>query len=301
MVASASYPLEPSSGAVPIFTSIRVRLPPNVPVQRPAAQRTVRCNRLLAARAPVVHGDRAVAERLRRDQLEPSRAGQPALVQGRAVAGDPGMDEQFVLVDQIQPVQLGRELPLSRSTPSGVASLSFCTPVRRSPTMWWLLVHGKSFRVEDTTYFGFGLQLDRPLAQRRRCLHVAAGDRWPVALHHLVGDAAPQHRPALVHEAGEEGVCLIVGDSFLVVDAAVHGDVDTERSRVPWCPPFEIRNEPLAVWLQVHGPIREVLPLCRVTLRFSGWTRSGPSAAIGFYAASIYLSLGSLVFPVFWN
>src|SRR5881392_3678730 len=60
--------------------------------------------------APVVHGDRAAAERLRRDQLEPSRTGQPALVQGRAVAGDPGMDEELVLVDQIQPVQFGREL-----------------------------------------------------------------------------------------------------------------------------------------------------------------------------------------------
>ena len=46
-----------------------------------------------SARAPVVHGDRAAAERLRRDQLEPSRAGQPALVQGRAVAGNPGVDE----------------------------------------------------------------------------------------------------------------------------------------------------------------------------------------------------------------
>src|SRR5688572_23599788 len=132
-------------------------------------------------------------------------------------------------------------LPLPRSTPFGVASLSFCTPVRRLPAMWWLLVQGKSFRVEDTTYFGLGIQLDRPLAHRRRCLRVAAGDRWPVALHHLVGDAAPQHRPALVHEAGEEGVCLVVGDSFPVVDAAVQGDVDTEgqesrdvpRSRYP--------------------------------------------------------------------
>src|SRR5207249_8922148 len=73
-----------------------------------------------------------------------------------------------------------------------------------------------------------GLQLDRPLAHRRRCLRVAASDRWPVALHHLVGDAAPQHRPALVHEAGEEGVCLVVGDSFLMVNAAVQGDVDSE-------------------------------------------------------------------------
>src|SRR4051812_4698911 len=62
-----------------------------------------------SARAPVVHGDRAAAERLRRDQLEPSRAGQSALIQGRAVAGDPGVDEELVLIDQIQPVQLGRE------------------------------------------------------------------------------------------------------------------------------------------------------------------------------------------------
>ena len=89
---------------------MRRRSPPNAPVQRRAAQRTVRCNPLLAVRAPVVHGDCAVAERRRRDQLEPSRAGQPALVQGRAVAGDPGVDEELVLVDQVQSVQLGREL-----------------------------------------------------------------------------------------------------------------------------------------------------------------------------------------------
>ncbi len=57
-----------------------------------------------------MHGHHATAERLRRDQLEPSRAGQSALVQGRAVAGDPGVNEELVLVYQIQPVQLGREL-----------------------------------------------------------------------------------------------------------------------------------------------------------------------------------------------
>ena len=44
------------------------------------------------------------------DQLEPSRAGQSAFEQGRTVAGDPGVDEQMVLVDQIQSVQLGRKL-----------------------------------------------------------------------------------------------------------------------------------------------------------------------------------------------
>ncbi|MNV64623.1 hypothetical protein D3C71_1572740 [compost metagenome] len=32
--------------------------------------------------------------------------------------------------------------------------MSFCTPERKSPAMWWLWVHGKSVRVDDTTYFG---------------------------------------------------------------------------------------------------------------------------------------------------
>src|SRR6185369_5894305 len=73
-----------------------------------------------------------------------------------------------------------------------------------------------------------GLQLERPLAHRWRHLRVTARDGRPVALHHLVGDATPQHRPALVHEPGEEGVRLVVGDSFLVVDATVQGHVDTE-------------------------------------------------------------------------
>ncbi len=57
-----------------------------------------------------MHGNSAAAQRLRRDQLEPSRAGQSALVQGRAVAGDPGVDEEQVFVDQIQPLKLGHEL-----------------------------------------------------------------------------------------------------------------------------------------------------------------------------------------------
>jgi hypothetical protein len=43
-----------------------------------------------SALAPVVHGDRTIPERLRRDQLQLSRTGQPALVQGRAVASDRG-------------------------------------------------------------------------------------------------------------------------------------------------------------------------------------------------------------------
>src|SRR5690349_18512325 len=106
-------------------------------------------------------------------------------------------------------------LPLHRSTPAGVASLSLCTPVRRSPAMWWLLVHGKSFRVDDPTYFGLASSLTAhsriAVAPPRR-----RGRPPAVALHHLVRDAARQHRPALVHEAGEEGVCFVVGDSLPV-------------------------------------------------------------------------------------
>jgi hypothetical protein len=57
-----------------------------------------------------VYGDHAIAERLRRDQFKLSGFGQPALIQRRSVAGDPGVDEQSVFVDQIQSVQLIREL-----------------------------------------------------------------------------------------------------------------------------------------------------------------------------------------------
>src|SRR4029453_7260558 len=178
--------------------------------------------------APVVHGDRAAAERLRRDQLEPSRAGQPALVQGRAVAGDPGGDEELVLVDKIHPVQLGGALSATEEHAGRGRVLE--------------LLHARAQVAGDVVAVGprevlsrrrhhvlrLGLQLDRPLPHPRRRLLVPGGDRRPVTLHHLVGDAAPQHRPALVHEAGEEGVCLVVGDSLLVVDAAVESDVDAE-------------------------------------------------------------------------
>src|SRR5687767_1037604 len=179
-------------------------------------------------RAPVVHGDRAATERLRRDQLEPSRAGQPALVQGRAVAGDPGVDEELVLVDQILPVQFGRELAATEEHAGRGRVLELqhaCAQVAGDVVA---VGPRKVLSRRRHHVLRLGLQLDRPLAQRRRRLLVAAGDRRPVALHHLVGDAAPQHRPALVHEAGEEGVYLVVGDSLLVVDAAVQGDVDAE-------------------------------------------------------------------------
>src|SRR5207253_6582968 len=129
--------------------------------------------------APIVHDDRAAAERRRRDQLEPSRAGQPALVQGRAVAGDPGVDEERVLVDQIQPVQLGGELAATEEHAGRGRVLE--------------LLHARAQVAGDVVAVGprevlprrrhhilrLGLQLDRPLAHRWRRLLVSAGDRGP--------------------------------------------------------------------------------------------------------------------------
>ena len=203
----------------------------NAPIQQQAAQRTVRYSRLLAARAPVVHGDRAAAERLRRNKFEPSRAGQPALMQSRAVACDSGVDEELVLVDQIQPVQFGRELAATEEHTGRGRVLQ--------------LLHARAQVAGDVVPVGpwevlsrrrhdvlrLCLQFDRPLAPRGRRPCVAAGDRRPVALHHLVGDAASQHRPGLIHEAGEERVCLVVGDTLPVVDATVEGDVDAEGQK----------------------------------------------------------------------
>ena len=46
---------------------------------------------------------------------------------------DPGVDEEPILVDQIQPVQLGRQLAAAQQHAAGVLSSSLCAPVRRSP------------------------------------------------------------------------------------------------------------------------------------------------------------------------
>jgi hypothetical protein len=73
-------------------------------------------NDVLAALAPVVHGDDDAAKRLRGEQLEPAGAGQTALVQSRAVACEPGVDDEQVRVDQIQSIQLRRELAATKDT-----------------------------------------------------------------------------------------------------------------------------------------------------------------------------------------
>lgn len=68
----------------------------------------------------IVHRHSAISKRCCRDQLDPPCDEKPTLIQGRAVAGNPGVDEEPVLIDQIQPIERGGELPLPRSTPAGV-------------------------------------------------------------------------------------------------------------------------------------------------------------------------------------
>jgi hypothetical protein len=80
---------------------------------------------------------------------------------------------------------------------------------------------------------GLRLKLLRSLAYRWWCLYVTSCHCWPVALHHLIGDAAPQHRPALVHKAGEVGMSLGVCDPLLVIDASVQSDVYGEGMNRP--------------------------------------------------------------------
>src|SRR5262249_45505120 len=139
-----------------------------------------------------------------------------------------GVDEELVLVDQIQPVQLGRELAATEEY-AGRGCVLKLLNARAQVAGDVVAVGPREVRSRRRHHvLRLGLQLNRPFAHCRRRLLVAASDRRPVALHHLVGDAAPQYRPSLVDEAGEESVCLVVGVSLLVVDATVEGDVDAE-------------------------------------------------------------------------
>src|SRR3954463_9400059 len=119
-----------------------------------------------------MYGDGAAAERRGRNRLEPSRAGQPALVEGWAVAGYPGGDEEIVLVDQIQPVQLGRELAATQEH-AGRGRVLEPLHARAQVTGDVVAVgprEGLSCRRHHV--LRLGLQLNRPLAYRRRGLLV---------------------------------------------------------------------------------------------------------------------------------
>jgi hypothetical protein len=119
-------------------------------------------------------------------------------------------------------------LPLPRTTPAGFASFQLLHTLAQIAGDVVAVVPREVLARRRHHVLGLGLQLDRPVAHGRRRLLVAAGDGRPVPLHHLVGDATPQHRAAFVHETGEESVRLVVGDPLLVVDATVQGEVEAE-------------------------------------------------------------------------
>ncbi len=147
------------------------------------------------------------------------------------MTGDPGVDEELVLVDQIQPVQFGCKLAATEEHTGRGRILQFLH-ARAQIAADVVAVGPREVSSRRRHHvFRLGFQLDRPIKYRRRRLLVAASDRRPVALHHLVGNAAPKHRPSLVHKAGEESMCLVVGDTLLVVDATVQGDVEAEGQK----------------------------------------------------------------------
>src|SRR3954469_13518673 len=90
-----------------------------------------------------------------------------------------GWTRKLVLVDQIQPVQLGREFAATEehARPSRVLEpLHACTQVVGD-----VVAVGPRELLSRRRHhvFRLGLQLDRPLAYHWRRLHVAASDRRP--------------------------------------------------------------------------------------------------------------------------
>src|SRR5690606_36573244 len=106
------------------------------------------------------------------------------------MAGDPGVNEEAVLVDQVQPVERGRELGTAQQHAGrrGVLEALYA----RAQVAADVLAVGPRIVGSRRGYdvLRLALQLQRPLTLRRGCLYLSAGDRRPVALHHLVSDAA---------------------------------------------------------------------------------------------------------------
>ena len=75
------------------------------------------------------------------------------------MTGDPGVDEELVLVDQIQPVQLGRELAATEEHAGRGRILEFLHARAQVAGDVVAVGLGKSVRVDDTTYFGLASSL----------------------------------------------------------------------------------------------------------------------------------------------
>ena len=107
----------------------------------------------------VVQRHHAGLQGLRRDELEVPRALQ-ALKQRRPVAGDDGMDDDAVLVDQPQLLERGGELGAAHEHAARGLLLQLLSPPREGhPPRGTVFFHGKSLREADTTYFGLASSL----------------------------------------------------------------------------------------------------------------------------------------------
>ena len=114
-------------------------------------------------RHPAAEVDRRLPalEGPQRDPLELPRHLQP-VEQPRSVTGDDRVDDQAILIDEIQPLQLGAQLWAAEQHAGGRIVLDLLhrgaqvalQVARRSPCRWMVFSQEKSRRVLETTYFG---------------------------------------------------------------------------------------------------------------------------------------------------
>lgn len=178
-----------------------------------------------------MHDDRAISHRLRRDQLEPARLREAALIKSWPVTGDPRVDKEHVLVDQIQSVQRVCELAAAQQDAGRIRVFELLDGRPQISDHVVAIGPWKLLSCRRDHVLGFGLELNRPLAQERRCFDLAPGDGGPIAFHHLVGDPAPQHGSGLIHETGKKRVGFVVGDSLEVIDATIKSEVEAEGEK----------------------------------------------------------------------
>src|SRR5881394_3308131 len=150
-----------------------------------------------------------------------------AMKQRRPAATDDGMNDDAVLVDEPQLLERSRELGRSdEDTPLG---LRFQRRDRLAKVTLHLdrVLPRKIAPRARHDVLRLCLELLCPLAHRAWRLFVAC-HRGPGSLHQLVGVAAEEHRPALIHELRPIVMQLVVHYPLSVIDAPVQGHVETE-------------------------------------------------------------------------
>ena len=94
------------------------------------------------------------------------------------MAGYPWVDKKLVLVDQIKPVQICRQFAATEQYRIRGRVLEFLYLGAQIPDDVVAVGPGKVLSRRRHHIFRLGLQLDRPLANRWRCINVSASDPW---------------------------------------------------------------------------------------------------------------------------